>query len=102
MKVAKSTVLGTLVFGGLLAVAAPASADYRRGDIWHDRREVRGDLGELHRDQKEYYKDLHNGAGRGELAQDRREIWQDRHEIWGDRKDLRNDRWDHRPWWRWW
>jgi hypothetical protein len=101
MKVAKSMFVGALVLGGLVAVAAPASADFRRADIRQDRREFGHDYAELNRDRREYFHDLHNGASRAELAHDRREIWQDRREIRGDRRDLHNDRWDHRGWWHW-
>ena len=76
MKVAKSMFVGALVLGGLVAVAAPASADFRRADIRQDQREVGHDYAELNRDRREYFHDLHNGASRAELTHDRREIWQ--------------------------
>jgi len=81
MKLAKSMFLGALAFGGLFAITAPASADFRYGGFRHDRREIRQDRAELNRDRREYYRDLRNGAGRRELARDRREIWQDRRET---------------------
>ena len=103
MKISKNVVIGALVLSGALAIAAPASADYRRGNYRNDRRELYQDRLELMRDRRELQRDLHNGASRGEIAQDRREIRQDLGEIWQDRRELRYDRWDYRPYyWHWW
>jgi hypothetical protein len=84
MKVVKHAFLGALVLGGLCAVAAPASADYRYYGYGHNRQELRSDRGELFRDRQELRRDLRNGASRAEIAQDRREIFQDRRELGHD------------------
>ena len=81
MKLVKHAFLGALVLGGLCAVAAPASADYRHYGFRHNWQELRNDRGELFRDRQELRRDLRNGASRAEIAQDRREIFQDRREL---------------------
>ena len=85
MKVVKHALLGALVLGGLCAVAAPASADYRHYGFGHNRQELRNDRRELFRDRQELRRDLRNGASRAEILQDRREIFQDRRELARDR-----------------
>jgi hypothetical protein len=81
MKVVKYAFLGALVLGGLCAVAAPASADYRHNGFGHNRQELRNDRRELFKDRQELRRDLRNGSSRAEIAQDRREIFQDRREL---------------------
>ena len=85
MKVVKHAFLGALVLGGLCAVAAPASADFRHNSFGHNRQELRNDRRELFRDRQELRRDLRNGASRAEIFQDRREIFQDRRELAHDR-----------------
>ena len=101
MKLSKNALLGALVVGGLFAVAAPASADYRYGRYYNNRAEVRSNLRELYNDRLELRRDLRNGASRAEIARDRREIRDDLRELRDDRRDWRNDRWGYRSWWGW-
>ena len=102
MKLSKNALLGALVVGGLFAVAAPASADYRYGRYYNNRAEIRSDRSELFNDRRELHRDLRNGASRAEIAQDRREIRDDLRELGQDRRDWRYDRWAHRTWWWGW
>ena len=99
MKSAKKALLGALVVGGLFALAAPASADYRHGHYYNNRVDYRNDRRELFNDRRELRRDLRNGASRAEIAQDRREIWGDLRDLRQDRGEWRYDRWGHRTWW---
>ena len=101
MKLSKNAFLGAFVIGGLFAVAAPASADYRYGRYYGNRAEIRNDLRELFNDRRELRRDLRNGASRAEIARDRREIRDDLRELRRDRRDWRYDRWRYRNWWGW-
>ena len=101
MKLSKNTLLGALVIGGLFAVAAPASADYRHGRYYSNRAEIRNDRRELFNDRRELRRDLRNGASRAEIWRDRREIRDDLRELRRDRRDWRYDRWRDRNWWGW-
>ena len=101
MKLAKKAILGALVVGGLFAVTAPASADYRRGHYYNYRADVRNDRRELFNDRRELGRDLRNGASRAEIARDRREIWGDRRDLRQDHGGWRYDRYGHRTWWGW-
>lgn len=101
MKLSKSALLGAFVVGGLFAVAAPASADYRHGRYYNNRAEIRNDRRELFNDRRELRRDLRNGASRAEIAHDRREIRDDLRELRQGRRVWRNDRWGYRNWWHW-
>ena len=101
MKLSKKALLGALVVGGLFAVAAPASADYRHGRYYNNRAEIRSDLRELYNDRLELRRDLRNGASRAEIAQDRREIRDDLRELRQDNGGWRSDSWRYRNWWGW-
>jgi hypothetical protein len=111
MKKTKRIIAGTLVFGGLLTVAAPAMAQWgHRRELRQDRRELLEDRRDLNAARQEYRRDLRRGAGPAELARDRQaidrarqELWEDRREYWQDRRDAWGDRyvWRYDPYWGW-
>jgi hypothetical protein len=104
MNKGKKIVAGTLIFGGLLAFASPASAyHYRRERFRENRQELREDLRDLREARREYRRDLRNGAGPRELARDRAAIRREQREVWHDSREVERDqgwwgRW-RRGWW---
>jgi hypothetical protein len=102
----KRIIAGSLVLGGLLAMAVPASADWgHQRELLNDRRDIRGARRELRHD-------LRGGASPAEIAQDRAAIARERHDLWEDRRDWRygygygydDYRYQPRGWWDngWW
>ena len=85
MKKTKRIIAGTLIFGGLLTVAAPAMAQwgYRR-ELRNDRREMREDRRDLSAARRELRHDLRRGADPAEIARDRDAIARERRELWDD------------------
>lgn len=100
----KRIIAGSLILGGLLAMAVPASAE------WGRRREFRNDRRELRDARQELRHDLRRGASPAEIAADRAAITRERRELWEDRRDWRYgygyDDYRYRPrgWWDngWW
>ena len=96
----KRIIAGSIILGGLLALAAPASA------FWGRARELRNDRRELYDARQELRHDLRHGASPAEIASDRAAIARERRELWDDRRDWRygygyNDDYRYRPW-GWW
>jgi len=100
----KPIIAGSLILGGLLAMAVPASAE------WGRRRELGNDRWELRDARRELRHDLRRGASPAEIAQDRAAVARERRELWEDRRDWRSgygyDDYRYRPrgWWDngWW
>ena len=100
----KPIIAGSLILGGLLAMAVPASAE------WGRRRELRNDRWELRDSRRELRHDLRRGASPAEIAQDRAVVTREQRELWEDRRDWRYgygyDDYRYRPrgWWDngWW
>ena len=100
MNKVKHIIVGSLIFGGLLSLAAPATAD------WARRRELRSDRRELYDARRELRHDLRRGADPGEIAADRAAIARERRDLWDDRYEWRRpyyyDRARDWGWWHYW
>ena len=64
MKKTKCIIAGSLIFGGLLTVAAPAMAQWGR-ELRQDRREILENRRDLNEARREYRRDLRRGVPRG-------------------------------------
>jgi hypothetical protein len=100
MKLPKNIIAGAILFSGLFAFTASASAE------WYNRRDQR----ELAEARRELRQDLRRGAGPAEIARDRAAVARERGDLWNDNhyrydNDRYYDRWDdRRGWWNrgWW
>ncbi len=112
MKPLRLTVLGSLIGGAFLTLAAPSDAAFHARSARHsavradrealhaDRHELRADEHQLFRDadrhelradEHQLFRDRRDGAGPAERADDRANIRQDRQNIAEERHDLRVD-----------
>ena len=96
MKPLRLTVLGSLIGGAFLTLAAPSHAAFharsaRHSAVHADREALHADRHELRADEHQLFRDRRDGAGPAERADDRANIRQDRQNIAGERHDLRVD-----------